>query len=82
MTDPKSRIEELQREMGHLRQEIRYYKDTRDVLMKFFESVQASHQELREALTEASRGIAISEQRYIEYWAPYRKEGNILETVF
>ena len=81
-TDPKSRIEELQRENGHLRREITYYKDTLAVHMKFFDSVQASVQEQRDALMEASRGIAISEQRYIEYWAPYRKEGNVLETLF
>ena len=81
-TDPKSRIEELQRENGHLRREITYYKDTLAVHVKFFDSIQVCAQELRDALTEASRGIAISEQRYVEYWAPYRTEGNILENVF
>jgi len=81
-TGPKERIEELQRENGHLRRELTYYKDTRGVLMKLFDSIQACHQSLEKALTEATRGVAMSEQRFVDYWAPHRDEGNIEERVF
>lgn len=79
---PKQRIEELQRENGHLRRELSYYKDTRKVLMKSFQSIHESHQALHETLTEATRGVAISEQRYIEYWRYHRSEANIKENIF
>ena len=61
---PKQRIEELQRENGHLRRELSYYKDTRKVLMKSFHSIHESHQALHETLAEASQ---ISSRRYFLY---------------
>ena len=52
---PQQRIEELVRDVGHLNQELSYYKDTRKVLMKLFDSVKASHEALRVAMAEADR---------------------------
>ena len=74
-TTPQKRIEELQRENGHLRRELTYYKDTREVLVRMLEATKASHQTLQDILSEAARGVAISEQRYVGYWVLERDEG-------
>ena len=56
----KGHIEELTREIGYLRQELAYYKDTRKVLMKFYESIDESHRMIGNALYETAKGVAIS----------------------
>ena len=82
ISGPEQRIEELQRENGRLRQELSYYKDTRKVLMTLLQSTHELQQSLQETLMEASKGVAISEQRYVEYWAGHHNEGNLEENVF
>ncbi|CAF9939954.1 hypothetical protein IMSHALPRED_001694 [Imshaugia aleurites] len=79
---PQQRIEELVRDVGHLNQELSYYKDTRKVLMKLFDSVKASHETLQAAVAEADRDLAISEQRYVRYWVPYYDDHTIEENIF
>lgn len=72
----------LTRENGYLRQELAYYKDTREVLMQLYDAVRQSHQELKIALDQASRGVAISEQRLIKYWAGHVSDGSTEEAFF
>lgn len=81
-SDPQQRIEELVRDVGHLNQELSYYKDTRKVLMKLFDSVKASHATLQAAVAEADRELAISEQRYVRYWVPHYDDQTIEENIF
>lgn len=79
---PQQRIEELVRDVGNLNQELSYYKDTRKVLLKLFDSVKASHEALQAAVAEADRELAISEQRYIRYWVPHCDDRIIEENIF
>lgn len=79
---PQQRIEELVRDVGHLNQELSYYKDTRKVLMKLFDSVKASHEALQVAVAEADRELAISEQRYVSYWVPHYDDRTMEENIF
>ena len=79
---PQQRIEELVRDVGHLNQELSYYKDTRKVLMKLFDSVKASHEALQVAVAEADRELAISEQRYLSYWVPHYDDRTVEENIF
>ena len=79
---PQQRIEELVRDVGHLNQELSYYKDTRKVLMKLLTSVKESHEALQAAVVEADRELAISEQRYIRYWVPHYDGRTIEENIF
>ncbi len=55
----KMRIEELTKKVEYLRQELIYYKDTRQVLMKFFESIDQSQRMIESVLREASRNVTI-----------------------
>lgn len=82
ISGPQQRIEELVRDVGHLNQELSYYKDTRKVLMKLFDSVKASHEALQVAVAEADRELAISEQRYVSYWVPHYDDRIIEESIF
>lgn len=79
---PQQRIEELVRDIGHLNQELSYYKNTRKVLMKLFDSVKASHEALQIAVAEADRELAISEQRYVSYWVPHYDDRTLEENIF
>lgn len=79
---PQQRIEELVRDVGHLNQELSYYKDTRKVFMKLYNSVKASQELLRVAVAEADRELVISEQRYMSYWVPRYDDRNIEENIF
>ena len=71
ISSPQQRIEELVRDVGHLNQEMSYYKDTRKIFMKLFEAVKISNEALQAAVSEADRELAISEQRYVRYWVPH-----------
>jgi hypothetical protein len=64
----KERIEKLTREDRYLRQELIYYKDTHQALMKFFESIDKSQRMIESVLREASRNVAIFEQRLLADW--------------
>lgn len=66
-SSPWVRLEEAIRENGYLGQELAYYKDTHEVLMRLYSSIRQSHQEMKDALDEASKGVAISEQRLLNY---------------
>lgn len=79
---PQQRIEELVRDIGNLNQELSYYKDTRKVFMKLFDSVKASQETLQAAVAEADRELAISEQRYVRYWVPHYDDRTIEENIF
>lgn len=82
VSGPQQRIEELVRDVGNLNQELSYYKDTRKVLMKLFNSVKASHDALQAAVTEADRELAISEQRYVRFWIPHYDDRILEESIF
>jgi hypothetical protein len=58
----KERLEKLTREVEYLRQELIYYKDTRQALMKFFESIDKSQRMIKSVLRETSRNVTIFEQ--------------------
>lgn len=78
----KEHMEDLTREIGYLRQELAYYKDTREVLMRFHESISDSHRVMKVALCEMSKGVAISEQRLLDYWGIHHDDGNVVDNVF
>jgi septal ring factor EnvC (AmiA/AmiB activator) len=58
----KERLEKLTKEVEYLRQELIYYKDTRQALMKFFESIDKSQRMIESVLRETSRNVTIFEQ--------------------
>ena len=78
----EQRIEELTREAGHLRQELAYHKETRAACMKFFDATNQAQQNLQNAIVEMSRKVAISEQRFENYWKSQPDGGNWEELVF
>ena len=78
----KGHIEELTREIRYLRQELAYYKDTRKVLMKFYESIDESHRMIGNALYETAKGVAISEKRLLDYWGIHHDDRNPIDNVF
>ncbi len=82
ISSPQQRIEELVRDVGHLNQEMSYYKDTRKVFIKLFDAVRSSNEALQAAVSEADRELAISEQRYVRYWVPHYDNRVIEENVF
>ncbi len=55
----KMRIEELTKEVEYLRQEVIYYKDTRQVLIKFFENIDQSQRMIKSVLREAFRNVTV-----------------------
>ena len=79
---PEQRIEELTREAGHLRQELAYHKETRAACLRFFEATRQAQQDLHNAIAEMSRKVAISEQRFENYWRTQSNGGNWEEHVF
>ena len=78
----QQRIEELTREAGHLRQELAYHKETRAACMKFFDAANQAQQNLHNAIVEMSRKVAISEQRFENYWKSQSDGRNWEEHVF
>ena len=78
----KEHIEELTKEIEYLRQELAYYKDTRKVLMKFYESMNESHRMIENALYETIKDVAIFEQRLLNYWKIYHNDRNSVNNVF
>ena len=83
--NPKSleaRNEELTIENGYLQEELAYYKDTREVLMRFFESINEAHQVMKTALHQTSNGVAISEQRLLNYWGIHHDDGSFIDEVY
>jgi predicted ribosome quality control (RQC) complex YloA/Tae2 family protein len=63
----KEHVEELTKEIEYLRQELVYYKNIREVLMRLYKSINESHQAIKSALCEAFKGVAIFEQRLLKY---------------
>ncbi len=53
------RIEELKKEVEYLQQELIYYKDTRQILMKFFENIDQSQRMIKSVLRETSRNVTV-----------------------
>ena len=78
----KERIEDLTVENGYLQDELAYYKDTRAVLMRFFDNIDESHRMMKGAIYEASKDVAISEQRLLGYWGIYHEDGNVVKNIF
>jgi predicted acylesterase/phospholipase RssA len=78
----KEHIEKLTRENGYLRQELAYYKETREILMRLYGSINESHRLMEDALCEASKGFATSEQRLLEYWGIHHDDGSSVDNVF
>ena len=78
----KKHIKELTKEIEYLRQKLAYYKDTRKVLMKFYESIDESHRMIGNALYETAKGVAISEQRLLDYWGIHHDDRNSVDNVF
>ncbi len=63
----KEHVEELTKEIEYLRQELVYYKNTREVLMRLYKSINESHQVMKSALCETFKDVAIFEQRLLKY---------------
>ena len=78
----KARNEELTIENGYLQEELAYHKDTREVLMRFFESINEAHRLMKAALYQTSRSEAISEQRLLDYWGIHHDDRNIVDEVY
>jgi hypothetical protein len=55
----KERIEKLKKEVEYLWQELIYYKNTRQALMKFFESIDKSQRMIESVLHKTSRNVTI-----------------------
>lgn len=79
---PSQRIEELTREIGYLRQELAYYKETRRALTKFFAVANSAHEAMRHGIGEASHEIAVAEQAILAYWNIHPADGNAEDAVF
>ena len=75
-------MEELTKEIKYLRQELVYYKDTRKVLMKFYESIDELHRMIENALCETVKNVAISEQRFLNYCGIHHDDRNSVDNVF
>ena len=63
----KKHMKKLTKKIEYLRQELIYYKNTRKVLMKFYESIDELHRMIKNALCETIKSVAISEQRFLNY---------------
>ena len=75
-------MKELTKEIEYLRQELAYYKNTRKVLMKFYGSIDELHRMIGNALCETIKGVAISEQRFLDYWRIHHDDRNFVDNVF
>ncbi|KAI9732149.1 MAG: hypothetical protein M1834_004245 [Cirrosporium novae-zelandiae] len=65
---PNSRLEELVREVGSLRQEIVYHQEVRAALLQLHEKTTRAFEILQYALQDMSEKVAASEKRFSEYW--------------
>ncbi|KAI9736719.1 MAG: hypothetical protein M1834_000923 [Cirrosporium novae-zelandiae] len=76
--DYSKRIEELVRENGYLRQEISYFKETRQGLLDLHATTIDIYQQLERALQTLSEKVAMSERDMLEYWGikPSELEGD------
>jgi exonuclease VII small subunit len=63
----KKHVKKLTTEIEYLRQELVYYKNTREVLMRLYKSINESHQMMKNALCETIKDVAIFEQRLLKY---------------
>lgn len=78
----KKHIKKLTKEIEYLRQKLTYYKDTRKVLMRFYDSINESHRMIRNALCETFKDVAIFEQRLLNYWEIHHDDDNSVNNVF
>ena len=78
----KRHMKELTKKIEYLRQKLAYYKNTRKVLMKFYESIDELHRVIENALCETVKNVAISEQRLLDYWGVHHDDRNSVDNVF
>lgn len=64
----RSRVEDLTRENGYLRQEIVFYQESRNAMLAFHNQVLEVYQGLQAALKGLSEKMASAESRIEEYW--------------
>lgn len=65
---PQKPGDDLVRENGYLRQEIVYYKESRNAMLAFHSKVMEAFQVLQRATQELSEKMVLSEGRILEYW--------------
>ena len=66
--EPHDQTADLIREMGHLRQEIVYYQESRNAMLAFHAQALEAYQGLRSALRDLSKKLASAEGRIEQYW--------------
>lgn len=76
----KKHIKKWTKKIEYLRQELIYYKNTRKILMKFYENINESHRMIKNILCETFKNVAISEQRLLNYWSI--NDCNYVDNVF
>ena len=50
--------------------------------MKFYGSIDELHRVIGNALCETAKGVAISEQRLLDYWGIHHDDCNSVDNVF
>jgi 4-hydroxy-3-methylbut-2-enyl diphosphate reductase IspH len=63
----KEHVKKLTKKIEYFRQELVYYKNTREILMRLYESINESHQMMKNTLCETFKDVAIFEQRFLKY---------------
>ncbi len=65
---PQRSVDDLVRENGYLRQEIVYYKESRNAMLEFHSRVMEAFQVMQRATDVLSGKMALSEGGILEYW--------------
>ncbi|CDM36271.1 unnamed protein product [Penicillium roqueforti FM164] len=73
--DFKTQLEETAYEMGYLRAELQWHKETKQILLQFQERVFDIFSSLEDALTQATARLHESEQQYLMLWGSNSRSG-------
>lgn len=66
--DFKTQLEETAYEMGYLRAELQWHKETKQILLQLQEKMFGIFNSLEDALTQATARLHESEQQYLMLW--------------
>ncbi|KAF7516054.1 hypothetical protein PCG10_002498 [Penicillium crustosum] len=73
--DFKIQLEETAYEMGYLRAELQWHKETKQILLQFQETVFGIFGSLEDALARATARLHESEQQYLMLWGSDSRSG-------
>ncbi|KAJ9482285.1 hypothetical protein VN97_g11151 [Penicillium thymicola] len=73
--DFKIQLEETAYEMGYLRAELQWHKETKQILLQFQETVFGIFGSLEDALARATARMHESEQQYLTLWGSDSRSG-------